>query len=395
MIGPGNWLGMIGGGQLGRYFTMAAQTLGYRVMVLDPDADSPAGRSADLHLCAAFDDEAALDAMAERCAAVTTELEGVPAASLARLAGRCVVAPAAGAVAVAQDRISEKALLETVVGVVPYAVIRTAADCARAPGALFPAILKTARLGYDGRGQARVADAAAAQAAFGRFGGVPCVLEKRVALARELSVVLARDGAGRIAVYAVAENRHVDGILDVSIVPAQVTPRTALQAREAAVAVAEALDYCGVMCLELFELEDGRLLANEMAPRPHNSGHWTLDAAAHSQFEQQVRVLAGLPLADPAQRAPAVMVNLLGDLWREGEPDWSGLLGDAHTRLWLYGKAEARPGRKMGHFTCVDADVTAALQRAARLRRTLATSAGASAPPRRAMKTQQPALPCS
>jgi 5-(carboxyamino)imidazole ribonucleotide synthase len=260
---------------------------------------------------------------------------------------------------------------------------------------LFPAILKTARLGYDGRGQARVADAAAAQAAFERFGGAPCVLEKRVALARELSVVLARDAGGGLAVYEVAENRHVDGILDVSIVPAQVAPRTALRAREAAVAVAEALDYCGVMCLELFELEDGRLLANEMAPRPHNSGHWTLDAAAHSQFEQQVRVLAGLPLADPAQRAPAVMVNLLGDLWRGGEPDWRCLLGDAHTRLWLYGKAEARPGRKMGHFTCVDDDVGSILQRAAHLRGTLAASAGVAGQPQRGKQTRQPALPCN
>jgi len=394
VIGPGNWLGMIGGGQLGRYFTLAAQTLGYRVMVLDPDTDSPAGRSADRHLCAAFDDETALDTMAECCAAVTTELEGVPAASLARLAGRCFVAPSAGAVSVAQDRISEKALLESVVGVVPYAVIRTAADCARAPASLFPAILKTARLGYDGRGQARVADAAAAQAAFGRFGGVACVLEKRVALARELSVVLARNAEGRLAVYAVAENRHVDGILDVSIVPAQVPPRTALAAREAAIAVAEALDYCGVMCLELFELEDGRLLANEMAPRPHNSGHWTLDAAGHSQFEQQVRVLAGLPLADPAQRAPAVMVNLLGGLWRDGEPDWNVLLADPRTRLWLYGKAEARPGRKMGHFTCVDADLAAALQRVARLRGALAKTAVTAAQPQRGMTTQRSALPC-
>jgi 5-(carboxyamino)imidazole ribonucleotide synthase len=221
------------------------------------------------------------------------------------------------------------------------------------------------------------------------------VLEKRVALARELSVVLARDAEGQLAVYAVAENRHVDGVLDVSVVPAQVPPRTALQAREAATAVAEALDYCGVMCLELFELEDGRLLANEVAPRPHNSGHWTLDAAAHSQFEQQVRVLAGLPLADTVQRAPAVMVNLLGDLWCDGEPDWSCILGDPYTRLWLYGKAEARRGRKMGHFTSVDADIALALQRVARLRRALAGAGTVSAQSRLDVQAQRSALPCS
>ena len=379
MIAPGSWLGMLGGGQLGRFFTQAAQSLGYRVLVLDPDADSPAGRSADRHLCAAYDDAAALKTMAAQCAAVTTEFEGVPAASLARLAIACRVAPGAEAVAVAQDRIAEKALLESVVGVVPYAVIRSAEDCLRAPSALFPAILKTARLGYDGRGQVRVADAAAAATAFVRLGGVPCVLEQRVELARELSVVLARDFDGATAAYPVAENRHAEGILDVSIAPARVPAALARAAREAAETVARALDYTGVFCLELFELADGRLLANEIAPRPHNSGHWTLDAAFHSQFEQQVRVLVGLPLADTRQRAPAVMVNLLGDLWRDGEPRWEGLLADAKTQLWLYGKSAARPGRKMGHFTCVDDDVEAALERARRLRRALAPSIACAA----------------
>ena len=389
------WLGLLGGGQLGRMFVMAAQSLGFRVMVLDPDADCPAGRSADRFLCGAYDDAHLLAAMAERCAAVTIEFEGVPADSLHWLSAQCRVTPSAGCVSVAQDRIAEKRMLDSVVGVVPYAVIETERDIAAVAQDLFPGILKTARMGYDGRGQSAVANHAQLAEAFRRAGSVPCVLEKRVRFVRELSVVLARDSVGRCAIYPVAENRHVKGVLDVSIVPAQVPPRTALLAREAAVTVAQALDYCGVMCLELFELEDGRLLANEMAPRPHNSGHWTLDAAAHSQFEQQVRVLAGLPLADPAQRAPAVMVNLLGDLWRHGDPDWSGLLGDAGTRLWLYGKAEARPGRKMGHFTCVDTDVAAALQRAASLRGALDAAAAASAQPRREKTTQQPAVPCN
>lgn len=368
MIAPGAWLGMLGGGQLGRLFTIAAQSLGYRVMVLDPDVDSPAGRSADQHLCAGFDDREALALMAAKCAAVTTEFEGVPAASLECLAATCRVAPSAACVAVAQDRIAEKQLLSKVVGVVPYAEIRCDDDIARAPVALFPGILKTARMGYDGRGQARVADVAAARAAFAQLGGVACVLEQCVELVRELSVVLARDARGNVASYAVAENRHVNGILELSIVPARVSSQSARDAVAAAVAVAGALQYTGVMCLELFELADGRLVANEMAPRPHNSGHWTLDAAATSQFEQQVRVTAGLPLGDTRQRAPAVMVNLLGDAWQSGAPDFSTLLSDSGARLWLYSKAQARPGRKMGHFTCVDSDVDAALARAQSLR---------------------------
>jgi 5-(carboxyamino)imidazole ribonucleotide synthase len=379
------WLGILGGGQLGRMFVMAAQTLGYRVMVLDPDADCPAGRSADRFLCGAYDAPDLLAVMVAQCAAVTIEFEGVPAESLAWLSMRCKVTPSAASVATAQDRIAEKKLLATVVGVVPYAVIENVHDLAAVTPDLFPGILKTARMGYDGRGQATVADAAALAAAYERFGGVPCILEKRIRFVRELSVVLARSRAGRLAVYPVVENRHVDGILDVSIAPAQVAADTALRARAAAIAVAEALDYHGVMCLELFELEDGRLFANEIAPRPHNSGHWTLDAASHSQFEQQVRVIAGLPLADPQQRAPAVMVNLLGELWRDGEPDWACLLGDAQTRLWLYGKAGARGGRKMGHFTCIDTDVVTALRRAEGLRQRLA-----SMTPRATSQARQP-----
>ena len=357
------WLGLLGGGQLGRMFVMAAQSLGFRVMVLDPDADCPAGRSADRFLCGAYDDARLLAAMAERCAAVTIEFEGVPADSLRRLSAHCRVTPSADSVAIAQDRIAEKRILGAVVGVVPYAVIETERDIAAVAQDLFPGILKTARMGYDGRGQSAVANHAQLLEAFRRAGSVPCVLEKRVRFVRELSVVLARDSGGRCAIYPVAENRHVKGVLDVSIVPAQVPPRTALLAREAAVTVAQALDYCGVMCLELFELEDGRLLANEMAPRPHNSGHWTLDAAAHSQFEQQVRVLAGLPLGDTRLLQPAAMVNLLGDVWAGGEPLWASALADPRLKLHLYGKREARPGRKMGHLTAFGSTAQAAQDR--------------------------------
>ncbi len=334
MISAGAWLGMLGGGQLGRLFAMSAQSLGYRVIVLDPDADCPAGRTADRHLCAAYDDPHALADMAARCSAATTEFEGVPATSLDHLAARCHVVPAAASVAVAQDRIAEKRLLSRVVGVVPYAEIHCDEDIMRAPAELFPGILKTARMGYDGRGQMHVADALEARSAFAKWGAVACVLERRVEFLRELSVVLARDMRGNVVTYAVAENRHVKGILDLSIVPARVDPQTARHATAAAVAVAEALQYHGVMCLELFELVDGNIVANELAPRPHNSGHWTLDAAVTSQFEQQVRVLAGLPLGDTRQRAPAVMVNLLGELWHGGAaPDFSMLLQEPRARL--------------------------------------------------------------
>jgi 5-(carboxyamino)imidazole ribonucleotide synthase len=380
VIAPGAWLGVLGGGQLGGFFAMAAKALGYRVMVLDPDTNAPAARVADQHLCADFANPLALETLASQCAAATIEFEGVPAASLDYLSGKCPIAPSAANVATTQDRIVEKALLSKVVGVVPYTEIRCAADIERASADLFPAILKTARMGYDGRGQYVVADAAAACAAFERIGGVACVLEKRVELARELSVVVARDAQGKLATYAVAENRHVNGILDVSIVPARVSTPVARAAVDAAIAVVEALDYTGVMCLELFELADGRLVANEVAPRPHNSGHWTLDAAATSQFEQQVRVLAGLPLGDTRQRAAAAMVNLLGDLWACGEPDFTAVLRDPAAKLWLYGKAQARSGRKMGHFTCVDAAANAALARAEALRCAVAEQFPAASP---------------
>ena len=362
------WLGLLGGGQLGRLFVMAAQSLGFRVMVLDPDADCPAGRSADRFLCGAYDKPQLLAVMAEQCAAITIEFEGVPAESLRWLSAHCRVTPSADSVAVAQDRIAEKKALSAVVGVVPYAVIESENDIASVPPELFPGILKTARMGYDGRGQVAVSDVTALAVAYRRMGAVPCVLEKRIRFVRELSVVLARDHSGFCVTYPVSENRHVNGILDVSIIPARVDNAVARAAAEAAVAVAVALDYTGVMCLELFECEDGRLLANEIAPRPHNSGHWTLDAAVTSQFDQQVRVVAGLPLGSPRQTAPAVMVNLLGELWVQGTPDFSALLDDAYTRLRLYGKAKARGGRKMGHYTCCDEDVGSALTRALDLR---------------------------
>lgn len=377
---PGSWLGVLGGGQLGRMFCQAAQRLGYRVCVLDPDADGIAARVADHHIRADYLDDAALVELGTLCDAVTTEFENVPAAALERLAMLTRVAPTGASVAVAQDRVAEKAFFTGAgVPVAPYRVIETLEDVDGVPDTLFPAILKVARLGYDGKGQARVATRQAARDAFERFtaaasGRAPvCVLEQQVPLAAEVSVLLARGADGQVAVYPLAANEHRQGILAVSTVPAAVSPALAEQARAAAVSLAERLEYRGILCIEFFVLEDGRLLANEMAPRPHNSGHWTLDAADCSQFEQQARVMAGLPLGSTAQVRPVIMLNILGNAWypvapppaEPTEPDWSAVLAPPGAHLHLYGKDEARMGRKMGHVNIVADTLDAAREQAA------------------------------
>jgi 5-(carboxyamino)imidazole ribonucleotide synthase len=358
-------------------FTMAAQSMGYRVAVLEPSCESPAGGIAEHHVCTEYLDPAGLKQLARICAAATTEFENVPADSLRFLAGHCVVSPSADSVAVAQDRVHEKQFLAASgLGVVPFAVVRAEGELLGAPEGLFPGILKVSRFGYDGKGQYRVSDAGAAVAAFAAMGGEPCVLERQVALTCEISVVVARGDDGAVATYPVAENQHHHGILDVSIVPARVSPALADRAGATAVHVAEALDYRGVLCVELFVLEDGQMLVNEIAPRPHNSGHYTLDACVTSQFEQQVRVLCGLPLGDTALHSPAVMVNLLGDLWRVGEPDWRVVFGRGRAKLHLYGKRAARPGRKMGHVTVLGATVEQALEDALAIRQEMHEGAG-------------------
>jgi 5-(carboxyamino)imidazole ribonucleotide synthase len=366
---PGATLGILGGGQLGRMFTIAARTMGYRVMVLDPDPASPAGQMADVHVRAAYTDEAALRRLGEACAAVTTEFENVPAASLVALAKICRVSPGADAVAVVQDRSHEKAwLARHGFATAPFALVYSEGDLDQALAETgTPALLKVARFGYDGKGQARVATREAARAAFREFGGQPCVLEGFVTLDCELSVVLARSDAGACALFPLAENRHVDGILDVSIVPARVPDELAGRAATMARAVADALGYVGVMAVEFF-VAGGELLVNEIAPRPHNSGHYTLDACVTDQFEQQVRVLAGLPLGDTRLLSPVVMVNILGERWQDGGPHWDALLAHSAIKLHLYGKGAARAGRKMGHFNVLDADPVAALDLAERMR---------------------------
>ena len=365
MIRPPATLGMLGGGQLGRYFVAAAHELGYEVWVLDPDVDSPAGRIADRHLVAGYDDTRALEQLAQGCAAVTTEFENVPADTLTELAASTIVRPAASAVAVCQDRLAEKAFL--VAGgfpTGPFAPITEEGDLLAADPGLFPGVLKVARLGYDGKGQAVVADRAAAAAAFTRSGGAPSVLERQLPLEREVSVVLARSDEGDVRCFPLAENRHVRGILDTTIVPARVSTAQREEAERIATRIASELGYVGTMAVELF-VSGGRVLVNELAPRPHNSGHVTLDACTPDQFEQQVRALCGLPLGDPQAHAAAVMVNLLGDLWPDGgEPDWSTLHDVPGLRLHLYGKREPRPGRKMGHFTVLGPDVAQVLDTA-------------------------------
>jgi len=369
MIFPDAMLGMLGGGQLGRMFTLAAHSMGYRVTVLDPDPLSPAGAIADVHLKAAYQDREALQQLADTCAAVTTEFENVPADSLRWLASHCTVRPAGDAVAVAQDRIREKEFVRSCgIDVAPYAVIEKAADLDAADKKLFPGILKRARFGYDGKGQARVATVAEAHKAFNDMGAESCVLEQRVALQCEISAVVARgaDGAGRG--FPVAENSHRHGILDVSIVPARVPAELAQRAEAWALKIAEKLNYCGVLAVEFFVTDAGALLVNEMAPRPHNSGHYTIDACATSQFEQQVRTLCGLPLGDPRLLSPVVMVNLLGEAWQQGQPQWERVFNVPEAKLHLYGKHEARAGRKMGHYTVLGASVDAALKNALAMR---------------------------
>ena len=372
MIFPGAMLGLLGGGQLGRMFTLAAHSMGYRVTVLDPDPLSPAGAIADVHLKAAYQDREALQQLADACAAVTTEFENVPADSLHWLANHCIVRPAGDAVAIAQDRIREKAFFQSCdLGVALCTAIESAGDFDNIDAGLFPGILKRARFGYDGKGQERVANAGEARAAFVKFGSESCVLEKQVDLACEVSVVVARGADGATQVFPIAENRHRHGILDVCIVPARITSALAAQAEQAAVRIAGRLNYVGVLAVEFFVSTGGELLANEMAPRPHNSGHYTIDACATSQFEQQVRALCGLPLGDPRLLSPVVMVNLLGEAWASGVPDWQRLFANPRAKLHLYGKHEARPGRKMGHFTVLGDSAEVALTEAMTLRAVL------------------------
>ncbi|MBL0463555.1 MULTISPECIES: 5-(carboxyamino)imidazole ribonucleotide synthase [Aeromonas] len=354
MILPPATLGMLGGGQLGRYFVMAAHRLGYKVVVLDPDPTSIAGAAADHHIVAAYDDPTALHDLASRCAAVTCEFENVPATALALLEQYQPVRPAAGAVRICQDRREEKAFLSRAgIPVAPNQTLLPGEPLPELPDDLFPAILKTAREGYDGKGQWTI-QAADQLPAVLAASGVPCVLEKRLPLEGEFSLTLARSPSGAIGALPLVQNWHSGGILDQTRSPANV-PALEADARRIAEQLIAALDYVGVLTVEFF-LVAGKLLVNELAPRPHNSGHPSLDNAECSQFELQVRALCDLPLPARIAVRPAMLLNLLGDLWQNGTPDWAALLVLPGVHLHLYGKGEPRPGRKMGHVTITAAD---------------------------------------
>ena len=357
-VAPGATLGVMGGGQLGRMFVHAAQQMGYATVVLDPDAASPAGLVSHHHVQTDYLSEAGLAQLSQAAAAITTEFENVPAAALRRLGEQRPVAPSADAVATCQDRALEKAhFMACGVPCAPHALIETAAQLAAVDESLLPGVLKTSRLGYDGKGQVRVADRDELAAAWASLQNVSCVLEKMLPLAYEVSVIVARGASGELVHFPLQQNLHRDGILAVTQVPApDVTAAVQQQAIAAAEKIAATLGYVGVLCVEFFVLKDGSLVANEMAPRPHNSGHYTLDACDLSQFDLQVRTLTAAPLAAPRLHSSAVMLNLLGDLWfSDGEvettPPWDRVLALPGAHLHLYGKASARRGRKMGHLT--------------------------------------------
>jgi 5-(carboxyamino)imidazole ribonucleotide synthase len=370
-ISPGATLGVLGGGQLGRMFAQAAQSAGYGVAVLEADEAAPAAQVTGIHLAARYDDPLALDQLARDCAAVTVEFENIPAHSMQWLESRVPLAPAPQALAVCQDRAQEKALFARLgVPCAPHAVLTASGGLGAVSTELFPGILKTARLGYDGKGQITVQTAADLPAAWAALGGVDCVLEKKLDLAYELSVVMARGRDGCSVLYEPQQNLHRDGILFASFSPGpSITPDIAEAAQNAAAAIAQGLDYVGVLCVEFFVLRDGRLLANEIAPRPHNSGHHTIDSCTVSQFELQWRTLVNAPLLAPRQHSATVMLNLLGDLWfdatgQQREPDWATVLAQPGAHLHLYGKHAPRKGRKMGHLTCTAATPAEARQTA-------------------------------
>lgn len=359
----GATLGVLGGGQLGRMFCMAARNMGYRTVVLDPDPKSPAAEVADHHLQASYTHKASLAEMAALCDAITTEFENVPAESLKFLSSHKPVHPSAEAVAIARHRIQEKDYAKNSgLSPAPYALISSIDDFDAAIAITgLPGIIKTTTLGYDGKGQQIIKNKAQLEVAFNELGQVECVLEKKMDLALEISVLLARNTRGEVACYPPAENEHVNGVLHKSIVPARVDDTIAETARQQAIGLANKINYVGVLAVEFFITTDNQLIFNEMAPRPHNSGHYTMDAAVVSQFEQQVRVMCGLAPGDARLTTPVVMINLLGDLW---PVNWQTCLAEPGLKLHLYGKHEARPGRKMGHFNLLSIDIDQAIQKA-------------------------------
>jgi 5-(carboxyamino)imidazole ribonucleotide synthase len=380
---PGATVGVLGSGQLGRMFAIAARRMGYRVRTFSPDYDTPTGQVADVEVTASYDDLEAVAAFARKVKVVTFEFENVPAAAAEVCAQYCPVRPAHSVLHTTQQRLREKTFLEkNGFPVAPFRPVRSEQDLRDAVAALgLPAVLKTTVFGYDGKGQFRLTSAGQVGQAWQFVGGRESVLEAWIDFACELSVVAARAVDGSFAWFGPVENVHTRGILDTSVAPARIPERTAREAVEVSRGILEALDVVGVLCAELFLARDGRLLVNELAPRPHNSGHFTFDACVTSQFEQQLRAVCGLPLGETEQFRPAAMANLLGDLWQAGEPDWASAAALPNVKLHVYGKTTPRPGRKMGHLTALAATPDEALETALEARRRLSQPSPAVLPP--------------
>ncbi len=357
VIPPGATIGVLGSGQLGRMFAIAARRMGYRVHTFSPDDDTPTGQVSDLEITAGYGDLDALARFAQGVQVVTLEFENVPAGAIQAIEQYVPVRPGAEPLYVSQQRAREKTFLRTHgFPTVPFARATTLDELRAAIAAVgLPAVVKTAAFGYDGKGQHKITRAAEAESVWAAVGGQEVVVERYVRLQAEISVIAARGLDGRTVEYVPFENRHANHILDVTTAPAAVPAPMAAEAVEIARGILQKLEYVGVLCVEFFVTTDNELMVNELAPRPHNSGHLTFDAAVTSQFEQQVRAVCGLPLGDAALLRPAAMANLLGDLWEDGEPDWARALRYPGVKLHLYGKASARPGRKMGHLTATAA----------------------------------------
>ena len=375
MILPPANLGIFGGGQLGRMFVTAARAMGYRTVVFDPDKQSPAGAVADQHLCREYDDQSALDEFIHSCSASTLEFENVPLEALQYVEHKkMLLYPAASAVTIAQDRNKEKEFINQIgVKTVRYHAVHQDADIEQGFQKLqVPLLLKTVRFGYDGKGQSEVANAAEAKAVFSSLGQKDCILEEKLTLKKEVSVLLVRDLQGNSTCYPIAENIHRQGILHSSMTPAILDHALADQVRQSARLIAQELNYCGVLAVEFFITDNDELYVNEIAPRPHNSGHYTIDACMTSQFAQQVRVMCGLSAGITDLLSPVVMVNILGDAW-DGDtpPNWSLVLNQSNAYLHLYGKNKARPGRKMGHFCLLGKDNVQLLKQSDRVYQTM------------------------
>lgn len=370
---PGSTIGVLGSGQLGRMFTIAARRMGYRVHTFSPDQDTPTGQVADVEITASYDDLDAVRSFAQNVSAVTFEFENVPASTVAAVAEFAPVRPGGEVLHITQHRLREKTFLfDAGLPVTPFRRIQSLDELAQAATELgLPAVLKTAGFGYDGKGQFTIRSAGQLTEAWESIGEQEAVLEAFIPFEREVSLVAARSEDGSFVHYGLVENRHTNHILDLTIAPARVDIRVEREAIEIGRTILEKLDVIGVLCVEFFIKGDGTLLINELAPRPHNSGHFTVDANVASQFEQQLRAVCGLPLGSVQQLTPAVMGNLLGDLWDDGEPDWAAATSISNVKLHLYGKLAARPGRKMGHLTAVASSTEKALADVERARRLL------------------------